>query len=155
MWADFARTIASPIGELTIRSDGERICALEFGAAESRRDGLPVLLRAEGELAEYFAGRRRRFSVPLCMEGTPFQLQVWRALGEIPYGETVSYGQLAARIGRPRACRAVGMANNRNPLPIFVPCHRVVGADGSLRGYAGGLKAQRILLELEGRNVEV
>ena len=153
MSADFARVVSSPIGELTIRSDGEGICALEFGARDARRDGTPLLMQAEAELAEYFAGRRRAFSVPLCMRGTEFQLKVWRALGEIPYGETATYAEIAGRIGNPSACRAVGMANNRNPLPIFVPCHRVIGADGSLTGYAGGLDAKRALLELEGIDV--
>lgn len=155
MWAEFVRVIDTPIGRIGLYSNGTQICGLEFCTREERRDELPVLLQAEAELREYFAGRRRAFSVPLCMHGTKFQEDVWRALAEIPYGETRSYGEIAARIGREKACRAVGMANNRNPLPIFVPCHRVVGADGSLTGYAGGLDAKRMLLELEGSNGEV
>ena len=107
------------------------------------------------ELEEYFAGRRRAFSVPLCIRGTLFQKRVWLALAEIPYGETASYAEIACKTGNPRACRAVGMANHRNPLPIFLPCHRVIGADGRITGYAGGLEIKRYLLELEGRNVKI
>ena len=143
------------MGRLGICSDGEAICALVFDAQDVRRDDVPVLLQAERELEEYFAGRRRHFSVPLCMRGTPFQMKVWRALQEIPFGETRSYGQLAAQVGSPKACRAVGMANNKNPLPIFVPCHRVIGIGGALTGYAGGLKTKKYLLELEGTDVKV
>jgi len=151
MRAEFVRAVETPIGWMTLSSDGQAICAARFGAREERRDALALLLQAEAELAEYFAGRRRAFSVPLCMHGTPFQKAVWQALIRIPYGETRSYGDIAAMIGRKNACRAVGMANNRNPLPVFVPCHRVVGADGSLTGYAGGLEAKAFLLELEGK----
>ena len=118
-------------------------------------DAAPVLLQAERELKEYFAGRRTAFSVPLSMHGTPFQMEVWAALRAIPCGETRSYAALAAQIGRPKACRAVGMANHVNPLPIFVPCHRVLGADGRLTGYAGGLDVKKYLLELEGVHVKV
>lgn len=149
------RAVESPIGLLTICQDEAGICALEFGAQAGYMDETPLLLQAQRELEEYFAGRRRAFSVPLSMHGTAFQLQVWRALGEIPYGETVSYGEIARRIGREKACRAVGMANHANKLPIFIPCHRVVGTNGKLTGYAGGLEAKRILLEIEGKHVEV
>lgn len=143
--------LESPIGPLTLRSDGAAVTALLFGArGETSPLPCPVLNRAALELAEYFAGKRRRFTIPLSPAGTDFQRWVWAALKSIPYGETITYGALAARIGNPRACRAVGMANNRNPIPIFIPCHRVVGADGSLTGYAGGLDAKRLLLELEG-----
>ena len=145
----------TPIGKITLHSDGKRIRALEFGAAEERQDALDVLLQAERELTEYFAGRRRAFSVPLCIRGTPFRMEVWRALMEIPFGETVSYGEIARRIGRPKACRAVGMANHVNALPIFVPCHRVLGTNGKLTGYAGGLEMKKYLLELEGIHVEI
>ena len=155
MWAEFVRRVETPIGALRLISDGEALCAVEFGEGGLRMDAAPVLLQAERELAEYFAGRRRAFSVPLCMRGTPFQMEVWRALACIPYGETLSYGELAARIGRPKASRAVGMANHNNPLPIFVPCHRVVGADGRLTGYAGGLEIKKFLLELEGIHVKI
>jgi O-6-methylguanine DNA methyltransferase len=102
------------------------------------------------ELNEYFAGRRREFTFPLDLRGTPFQLQCWRALLAIPYGETRSYADLAQAIGRPKAYRAVGMANNRNPIAIVVPCHRVIASDGTLCGYGGGLDVKRRLLELEG-----
>lgn len=155
MLADCVRCIETPVGRLTLYSDGLSVCRLEFGGDGLCRDDAAVLLQAERELAEYFAGRRRAFSVPLCLRGTPFQTAVWRALTELPYGETASYGEIARRIGRPGAGRAVGMANNRNPLPIFVPCHRVVGADGKLTGYAGGLEIKEFLLELEGVHVKV
>ena len=136
-------------------ADGDGLCALRFAAAGEEMDAAPVLLQAERELEEYFAGRRTAFSVPLSMHGTPFQMEAWAALRTIPYGETRSYATLAAQIGRPRACRAVGMANHVNPLPIFVPCHRVVGADGRLTGYAGGLDVKKYLLKLEGAYVEI
>ena len=136
-------------------ADGDGLCALRFAAAGEEMDAAPVLLQAERELEEYFAGRRTAFSVPLSMHGTPFQMEVWAALRTIPYGETRSYATLAAQIGRLRACRAVGMANHVNPLPIFVPCHRVVGADGRLTGYAGGLDVKKYLLKLEGAYVEI
>ena len=107
---------------------------------------------AARQLQEYFAGCRREFSLPLAPRGTEFQRQVWYALEGIPYGETRTYGEIARAIGKPKACRAVGMANHRNPLSILVPCHRVVGADGSLTGYGGGLEAKQFLLELEKRH---
>lgn len=137
---------------LTLVSDGARITELRFGADVCAQDSHEVLLQAEAELNEYFAGRRMRFSVPLFISGTEFQKKVWQALTGIPYGETRSYGEIAAAIGKPKACRAVGMANHVNPLPIFVPCHRVIGAGGSLTGYGGGLSTKVFLLELE-RNV--
>lgn len=112
----------------------------------------PLLRQAAAELTEYFAGRRRAFTLPLAPEGTPFQRAVWDALRTIPYGESRSYKQIAAQIGRPTACRAVGMANNRNPIAIVVPCHRVVGSGGTLVGYAGGLEAKAYLLGLEREN---
>ena len=153
MWVEFVRVMESPIGRLCLRSNGKGVTALQFGGWELRRDELPLLVQAERELTEYFAGRRRDFSVPLCMHGTDFQKAVWQALMEIPYGETASYREIAEKIGNPKSCRAVGMANNRNPLPIFIPCHRVVGADGKLVGYAGGLRMKQFLLELEGKYV--
>ena len=104
---------------------------------------------AGAQLAEYFAGRRTAFDLPLDPRGTPFQLRVWAALRDIPYGATASYGQVASRLGQPGAARAVGGANNRNPLPIVVPCHRVIGADGALVGYGGGLHVKEYLLQLE------
>ena len=110
----------------------------------------PIIKKAYEQLSEYFAGARKEFELPLAPQGTEFQKKVWAELQEIPYGETRSYGQIAATIGNPGAGRAVGMANHKNPLPIVVPCHRVIGAGGSLTGYAGGLDIKRTLLELEG-----
>jgi len=147
-----ARTIIdSPVGELTLAGDGEHLTELHFG-----RDGEPtgedaVLVAAREQLHAYFAGKRRSFELPLRPAGTDFQREVWAALREIPYAETIDYGELARRIGRPGAARAVGAANGRNPLAIVVPCHRVIGADGSLTGFGGGLETKRALLELEAR----
>jgi methylated-DNA-[protein]-cysteine S-methyltransferase len=101
------------------------------------------------QLAEYFAGERRAFDLPLSLDGNEFELRVWSALRDIDYGETASYGEIAARIGAPTAARAVGLANGRNPIAVIVPCHRVIGADGSLTGYGGGLERKRLLLDLE------
>ena len=113
----------------------------------------PLLERAQGQIMEYFDGRRQEFDLPLAFVGTDFQKKVWKALTGIPYGQTVSYGALAEQVGCSGGARAVGMANNRNPLPILVPCHRVVGTKGRLTGYAGGLEMKKILLELEqGKN---
>lgn len=111
----------------------------------------PLLENAARQLEEYFAGRRRQFALPLAPQGTAFQQKVWAALCAIPYGETRSYLQIAQAVGDARACRAVGMANHRNPISIVVPCHRVVGANGSLTGYGGGLEIKQTLLELERR----
>lgn len=111
----------------------------------------PLLERCGGQIMEYLNGQRQVFDLPLMPAGTPFQRLVWKALQDIPYGKTESYGSIAARLGRPGAARAVGMANHRNPLPILIPCHRVVGAKGQLTGYAGGLALKQALLELEGR----
>ena len=141
--------VQSPVGPLTLSGTDAAVTGLHFGDVSSGLHGAPLLERAAAELAEYFAGHRRTFTVPLAPSGTPFQRKVWDALREIPYGETVRYKDIAARIGNPRACRAVGLANNRNPISIFIPCHRVVGADGSLVGYGGGLPVKKLLLELE------
>lgn len=111
----------------------------------------PILVETERQLGEYFAGRRKKFTVKLNYVGTPFQKKVWNALLEIPYGETRSYGELARRIGNPKASRAVGAANGKNPISIIGPCHRVIGASGALTGYAGGIPAKRLLLELESK----
>jgi methylated-DNA-[protein]-cysteine S-methyltransferase len=108
-----------------------------------------ILIEAERQLRAYFDGRLRKFDLPLDLRGTEFQRRSWRALLEIPYGETRSYGDMARSIGKPKACRAVGMANHRNPVSIIVPCHRVIGADGSLVGYGGGLDVKKFLLNLE------
>lgn len=143
----------SPFGPIGIAEDGRGIFSLFFlrgekpGSMEETRT--PLLGRAEEELAEYFSGIRREFDLPLSLEGTEFQRADWAALLEIPYGETRTYGQIAVRLGNPKACRAVGMANHRNPIAILVPCHRVVGKNGSLTGYAGGLNIKAGLLGLE------
>ena len=149
-------TLDSPIGELTLVSDGEALTGL-YMDAQRHRPELPaatasddaVLATARRQLGEYFAGERREFDLPLRPAGTPFQREVWDALREIPYGETAGYGELAQRLRRPGAARAVGLANGRNPIAIVVPCHRVIGAAGSLTGYGGGLERKRYLLDLE------
>ena len=151
-------TIASPIGELLLTSDGASVTGLymhkqKHGAARTgdwKRDDA-ALSEPRAQLEAYFAGALREFDLPLAAEGTPFQQRVWRALCEIPYGETISYGELARRIGQPTASRAVGLANGQNPIAIVVPCHRVIGANGSLTGYGGGLERKRWLLAHEGK----
>ena len=119
---------------------------------EGAKEEHPLLSRCYTQLCEYLKGERREFDLPLAPEGTGFQKKVWQALSRIPYGETRSYGEIAVEIGNPDASRAVGMANHRNPLPILIPCHRVIGKNGALTGYAGGLKCKKILLELEENN---
>ena len=145
--------IASPVGSLRLQADDGGLTGIWFvGNGEPELGDLdsdPVLRAAAGQLAEYFARRRTSFELPLAATGTPFQRAVWDALQEIPYGRTWSYADVALHIGNPRAVRAVGAANGRNPLPIVVPCHRVVGANGTLTGYGGGLENKRILLDLE------
>lgn len=150
--------IDNAVVPLAVAADEEGLRAIRFlsgaGAlapdSSWRRDDRARPLRAAvRELTAYFAGELRQFSLPLAPSGTPFQLDVWRALAAIPYGETTSYGELAGRIGRARAVRAVGAANGANPLPVVLPCHRVIGANGSLTGYGGGLPIKRALLALE------
>jgi methylated-DNA-[protein]-cysteine S-methyltransferase len=149
---------ASPLGELLLVADGEQLTGLYFDAQKYRpaqaaewrhAPTLAVLGETRRQLAEYFARERRRFELPLAPAGSPFQRRVWTALCAIPYGETTSYGALAAGLGHPRAARAVGAANGRNPLGIVVPCHRVVGGGGRLTGYAAGLERKAALLALE------
>jgi methylated-DNA-[protein]-cysteine S-methyltransferase len=145
----------SPLGPLTLVGGDDGLRAIYFPGRsgpvdEAARDSRPFA-DAIDQLAEYFAGERRRFELSLSLEGTPFQRRVWAALAEIPYGRTTSYGELAAQIGRPDRVRAVGAAVGRTPVPIIVPCHRVIGADGSLTGYGGGLQRKRWLLDLESR----
>lgn len=144
----------SPIGELTLVEEDGALSEVRFG---NRSENLaltdtPLLSQAKQELSEYFNGARKTFTLPLRPKGTPFQQSCWQALSRIPYGETRTYGQQAAQIGHPKACRAVGMANHRNPLPVLIPCHRVSGANGKLTGYAGGLKNKEILLQIERMN---
>lgn len=149
-------TIESPLGELLLIGTGETVSGLymqdgrtAMSVASSWQETPRAFPEARRQLAEYFAGERRRFTVELALDGTPFQRRVWRALQEIPYGETTSYGELARVVGNPSAARAVGLANGRNPVSIIVPCHRVIGANGSLTGFGGGIERKRILLELE------
>lgn len=141
----------SLVGKLIIADDGEGITDLRFGQvpAGAVERATPLLEAAAAELDEYFAGRRMTFDLPLNPAGTEFQRRVWNELLKIPYGRTCSYGRIAEAVGNPRASRSVGMANNRNPISIVVPCHRVVGADGSLTGYGGGLENKEALLGLE------
>jgi methylated-DNA-[protein]-cysteine S-methyltransferase len=137
-------------GIMTICADEQNIVKLVFGTvAHLIAVETPLIREAYRQLTQYLDGRRQSFDVSLNPQGTSFQTNVWRALQAIPYGQTKTYGQIAAEIGKPKAYRAVGLANNKNPLPIFVPCHRVIGADGSLTGYAGGLAIKQKLLELE------
>ena len=140
---------STPVGRLLAVCEGEALTALEKTDAPAGGNKTALTLAVQQQLNEYFAGERTCFTIPLAPVGTPFQRQVWQALCKIPYGETYTYGQLAATIGNPHACRAVGMANHRNPIAIMIPCHRVIGADGTLTGYAGGLEMKRFLLELE------
>lgn len=142
----------SPVGRLMIVQQGEAVKEILF--EEKITDAVPIrstelLLCAQRQLNEYFSGSRKVFSLPLALTGTPFQRKVWQQLTQIPYGKVRSYGQIAQAVGNPKACRAVGAANHCNPIPILVPCHRVVGANGSLTGYAGGLWRKNLLLQLE------
>ncbi len=161
------RFMTAPVGTLGIVATDEAVVRIFFAGAEtgpgakseqpeSAAEALPasppaaaLLSEAVRQIEEYFAGTRRTFDLPTAPEGTAFQRAVWEALRRIPYGQTCTYRQIAEAIGRPAACRAVGMANHRNPIAIVIPCHRVVGADGSLTGYAGGLEVKARLLELE------
>jgi len=168
----YSTTFTSPIGPLFLASSDHGLVALEFDARSPGQQSIrpnPRNLREEQErsrvafeasenrlrpylreLDEYFAGQRRKFTFPLDLRGTDFQLACWRALLAIPYGETRTYADIARAVGKPNAFRAVGMANNRNPIAIVVPCHRVIASDGTLCGYGGGLDLKRRLLELEG-----
>ena len=145
-----AMYLETPIGPLTVWEQGGAIVRVDFGKTAAETEKTALLAEAERQLTAYFAGELREFSLPLKPAGTDFQRKVWDALREIPYGETRSYAEIAARVGCPRGYRAVGLANNRNPIPILIPCHRVVGANGALTGYAGGLAVKEALLRLEG-----
>lgn len=150
--------MSSPAGELCLAASAKGLVRLEFRDRVQKFDSKRITLQGSpetlaacmGELNEYFAGKRRDFSVPLDLRGTDFQIQCWRALLGIPYGETRTYADIARAIGHPHAFRAVGLANNRNPIAIIVPCHRVIASDGTLCGYGGGLDLKRKLLEMEG-----
>ncbi|PWK85293.1 methylated-DNA--[protein]-cysteine S-methyltransferase [Fulvimonas soli] len=150
--------LPTPIGRLLLVADAQGLREVWFENGRHRRAPAPSWVRSRAALAfartqleEYFAGTRQAFELPLHPVGTPFQLAVWAELARIPYGATVSYAELARRIGQPQAVRAVGAANGRNPLPIVLPCHRVIGSDGSLTGFGGGLPTKRFLLALEDR----
>ncbi len=147
----------SPIGDLILVEEDGALTGIGFtqgrhpaqppADGEERPERFAEVIR---QLQEYFRGERREFDLPLAPKGTPFQQRVWNALLEIPYGRAVSYGEIARRLGNPNAMRAVGLANGRNPIPVIIPCHRVIGANGSLTGYGGGLPIKRKLLSLEG-----
>jgi len=158
--------VESPIGRLMLTSDGTALTGLYMNLYRNKPSKLPgldddwiqnatidPLPAAARQLKEYFAGKRREFDLPLRMEGTEFQQRVWRELTKIPFGETRSYGQLAKRLNNPNGSRAVGLANGRNPIAVIVPCHRVIGADGSLTGFGGGLDRKEWLLTHEGQPV--
>jgi len=151
----FSTTVVTPLGPMTASFRGRDLVGLVFDVRATSApspvpdDVAPSLDALRAALSAYFAGRGLAFGIPLAPEGTPFQRAVWATLRDIPYGRTATYAEVARRIGRPRAVRAVGAANARNPIAILVPCHRVIGADGSLTGYAGGLERKRALLALE------
>ena len=153
IWFD---DFATPIGRLTVAADAQGLRHVLFETnkyeaaerAEWKRDAAPLRVARE-QLEAYFAGERQQFDMPLRPVGTPFQLKVWKTLAEIPFAATWSYGEVAKRIGEPKAMRAVGAANGRNPLPIVLPCHRVIGSDGSLTGFGGGLPIKQYLLRHE------
>lgn len=154
-WYDHMPT---PIGTLCLVADTHGLREVWFSTGRHQRSPEPHWIRAPDAVAyareqldEYFAGERQHFDLPLHPVGTPFQCDVWWALAQIPYGTTISYGELARRIGHPQAMRAVGAANGRNPLPIILPCHRVIGANGSLTGFGGGLPTKQFLLSMESR----
>ena len=155
----FFTTMPSPIGELTLAASGGRLSGLLFEdnrhpadrTGWRRDDAEPALVEVRRQLLEYFAGSRRDFALPMQSKGTEFQQKVWSALLEIPFGETRSYGEQARLIGDFKAVRAVGLANGKNPIPVIVPCHRVIGADGSMTGFGGGIERKKWLLAHEAR----
>ncbi len=157
----FYKIVDSPVGKLTLVARNQCLIAILWENDKPGRVKLgqltpgesePILLKTQTQLNEYFSGQRTQFELELGFEGTPFQKQVWNALLTIPFGETRSYQQIATQLGNPKACRAVGAANGKNPISIVAPCHRVVGASGALTGFAGGLEAKAILLKHEADN---
>jgi methylated-DNA-[protein]-cysteine S-methyltransferase len=151
--------LSTPIGDLLLAGDQDALSLVGFPEGSMRHDPEPEWIykelpfaNARQQLTEYFAGKRKDFDLPLSLRGTEFQLRVLEELKTIPYGETTSYGDIAKRIGRPKAVRAVGAANGRNPIPIIVPCHRVIGSSGDLTGFGGGLDTKTALLRLEAEN---
>lgn len=154
----FYKKIKTPVGQLTLVASAKKLVAVLWENDKPRRVSVdnpledkthPVLLKAEKQLQEYFQGKRTSFDIPLEFHGTEFQKKVWAQLQKIPFGERRSYLDLAKKMGRPLACRAVGAANGKNPLSIIVPCHRVIGSNGKLTGFAGGLKNKDFLLSFE------
>lgn len=146
------------IGKIGIADNGKAITNVYFNESPQLKDTeimeTDLLKEAAQQLKDYLAGKRKNFNIPLMPEGTEFQQNVWKALQQIPYGKTCTYGEIARKIGNPKACRAVGMANNKNPIGIFIPCHRVIGANGRLVGYAGGLEMKEHLLAIEKINAD-
>jgi len=145
----------TPVGVLSLAEENGKIVSIDFGhieMGEAEVKATPILKQAVRELEEYFAGKRQRFEVVFAVPGTEWQKKVWRALCAIPYGEVRSYRDIAEAAGNPKACRAVGGANHKNPIPIIIPCHRVVGADGSMVGFGGGIDIKEKLLRIEGRS---
>ena len=146
----YIESFDSPLGAITVEADDCFVTAVRF-MCSSEQNPNAVTALAVKELIEYFNGKRKSFTVRCNFGGTPFQNKVWSALCDIPYGETASYSDIAKAVGSPNACRAVGSANNKNPIPIIVPCHRVIGKNGSLIGYAGGIEIKKKLLQIENR----
>ena len=158
----YYRYLATPVGDLLLAGDEEGLSLIGFPKGKMRHDpeadwifNEKPFVDACRQLEEYFAGTRKEFDLPLHLSGTDFQVQVLKELQQIPYGETTSYGEIAKRIGRPKAMRAVGAANGRNPIPIIIPCHRVIGSSGDLTGFGGGLDTKEALLRLEAENSDV
>lgn len=145
--------VSSPVGKLLIRADDESIVEVSFtGENSAHTDDCDLLKKCASELEMYFAGKLKEFTVPISLKGTDFRKRCWEALRTIPYGETISYKALAEKVASPKAYRAVGGANHHNPIVIIVPCHRVIGADGGLTGFGGGIEKKRRLLELESKH---
>lgn len=145
----YREKFSSPIGIISLEADENALLSVGFGDNGKEMNPNKITALAKDELLRYFDGKLRNFTVPYKLNGTEFQKKVWTALAEIPYGKTQSYEDIAVKIGNSKACRAVGMANNKNKLPIIIPCHRVIGKNGSLTGYAGGTKTKEYLLNLE------
>ena len=149
----FSTPFSTAVGPLTVEGDDRVLMRVGFGAPHAPQGDAAALAAAAIQLEQYFAGERTEFELDLDLAGTPFERRVWKEVRAIPYGRTATYAEIARRIGRPGASRAVGRANARNPVAVIVPCHRVVGSDGSLTGYAGGLEMKRALLDLERASV--
>lgn len=149
LYIDKDKSTQSTVHEKICKTADETVCIADCGTIFEAAHDTALLQAARKQLTEYLAGTRKKFELPLHFHGTEFQQKVWKALQQIPYGETRSYGEMAAAVGNPKASRAIGGANNKNPIMIIVPCHRVIGADGSLVGFGGGLPVKKYLLDLE------